>query len=264
MRLRNRPAFFSGSLKWAPLLFCLVAVEYYFGNIITDQSFRLSRQVSHIKNSVSDYFRDFRSIEKENSLLRDTNIGLAKNLAEFKYFRSRYDTLFEENRHLKKLLALKTTDSRPVFTRPIRVFNQAHNHSVRAERPEEFVQSGMIVLNEDGIVVGRVASISPSSILIYFLNDKRSALPVVVSEKNINAVAIGNGRDIDLVHIPMDSGIKPGDFVRTLQTKNGGVDYQMIGHVDYVQDSPDKSFLIAKVSQVEDLRSLQWLILLPN
>lgn len=264
MRLRNKPAFFSGSFKWIFLLCCLIAIEYYFSNIITDQSFRMIRQVSHIKSSVFDYFRDLRSMERENSMLRDTNIGLVKNLAEFKYFRSRYDTLSEENRHLKKLLALKTIDSHPVFTRPIRIFNQKHNHSVRAERPEEIVQVGMIVLNEDGIVVGRVASISPSSILIYFLNDKRSALPVVVSEKNINAVAIGNGRDVDLMHIPMDSGIKPGDFVRTLQTKNGGVDYQMIGHVEHVQDSPDKSFLIAKVSQVEDLRSLQWLILLPN
>lgn len=264
MRKKNRLNWLSGFYKATIFLIIFILIEFYSGYFLTDGVFKIRGKILETSNGVSDYFRDFRYLERENSLLRDSSIQMAKDLAEYKYFRSRYETLFEENVHLKKLLKIRTSIKKPIFTRPLRVFNQVHNRSVRAEKPEQTVQIGMLVLNEDGIVIGRVSSLSTHSFLLYLLNDKRSALPVVVSDKNINAVAIGNGHDIDLMHIPMDSGIKQGDVVRTLQTKSGGVDYQMIGRVAHVQSSPDKSFLIAKVSQVDNFRSLQWLILLPN
>lgn len=221
MRARKRAERGLTFLKFFLCLLGVVLFDYYASQPITDRLFLLRGKAMTTSQRISDYFRDFKTIEKENHFLRDANIKLVQQMAEYQYFRAHYEATLEENRQIKKLLGLKETLQTPLFTRPIRVYSEPNNHSVRANLPSAPIQIGMAVLNEDGLMVGRVASLTQSTLLVHFLNDKRSALPVSVSDRHINAIAIGNGLDIDLMHLPLDSGIQAGDVVKTPSSATG-------------------------------------------
>ncbi len=240
---------------------CLL-IEYSTKGFLTDKALLLRQHVIQTNAYISDRLRYNEQVLSDNQRLKKEIMSTRQAFARLKFERSEHDFLRDENKHLRRLLGIKNVLNSPKFTRPIRVYNQAGNRSMRAVRPSGHVQVGMLALNEDGVVIGRVASLSQNSLHILLLNDKKSALPVVVSNKHVNAVAVGNGQGIDLVHLPIDSDVKAGDVVRTLQTHEDRVDYQTIGTVDSVQNSPDRTFLIAKLSQADILKSLQWLILI--
>ena len=190
------------------LLFILVIscllIEYSTKGFLTDRALLLRQYVIQTNEFVSDRLRYNEQVLLDNQRLKRDIMSTKQAYARLKFERSEHAFLQDENRHLRRLLGIKNVLNSPKFTRPIRVYNQIGNRSMRAVRPSGHVQVGMLALNEDGVVIGRVASFSQNSLHILLLNDKKSALPVVVSNKHVNAVAVGNGQGIDLVHLPID------------------------------------------------------------
>jgi cell shape-determining protein MreC len=236
--------------------------EYYSKGFFRDRLMAVQSSLQQSVSSVTDYFGDRALLINRARHLRARNLDLRQSLAQSRFQLSQQQSWASENQHLKRMLGIKSMVRDPLFTQPIRVIQSQSDRSIYAKRPPGKVAVGMLVMNEDGVVIGRVASVLPASLRILLLNDKKSALSVVVSDQYVNAVAIGNGQGVDLMHMPIDSAVKAGDVVRTVQVYDDGVNYQTLGTVDSVQNSPDRTFLIAKLSQTHVLTSYQWLILI--
>lgn len=238
------------------------SVEYSTGGLILDRLIVAKQSISSVVEHAYRLSVNKLQLLRKIQYLQDNHSILHKQVADLRFDVSQHQAVIAENKHLRRLLGIKSIVRHPIFTQPIRISRSLSDHSVIAKRTHGDVKTGMLALNEDGIVIGRVASVAQSTLRILMLNDTKSALPVVVSDQYVNAVAVGNGHGVDLLHMPIDSAIKSGDIVRTVQTFTDGVNYQTLGQVASVQASPDRTFLIAKLSQSTMLTSLQWLILI--
>ena len=263
MRSRYSSHFVNLPTFWI-LLFMLsvLATDYGTGGYIHDRLMHFQQAIYQFVDHAHRALLHKKQLLAKIQHLEDRSDTAHKQVAQLRYDISQHQTIISENKHLRRMLGIKAIVRHPLFTQPIRISRSLSDHSVIAKRPQGAVSAGMLALNEEGIVIGRVASVTQSTLRILMLNDMKSALPVVVSDQYVNAVAVGNGQGVDLLHMPIDSAIKSGDVVRTVQTFPDGVNYQTLGQVASVQASPDRTFLIAKLSQSTMLTSLQWLILI--
>ena len=188
--------------------------EYYSKGFFRDRLMAVQSSLQQSLSSVTDYFGDRALLINRARHLRARNLDLRQSLAQSRFQLSQQQSWASENQHLKRMLGIKSMVRDPLFTQPIRVIQSQSDRSIYAKRPPGKVNVGMLVMNEDGVVIGRVASVLPASLRILLLNDKKSALSVVVSDQYVNAVAIGNGQGVDLMHMPIDSAVKAGDVVR--------------------------------------------------
>ena len=263
MRGRYTSNYFHLPALW--LLILVIAafiIEYKTGGFFLDRLLSVQRSIVHVLDRSVLFVADKQKLYHRITKLEDENMQLSRQAANLRHQVALYQPTMSENVHLRRMLGIKSIVHRPLFTQPIRIFRSQSDQSVVAKRPQGDVKIGMLALNEDGIVIGRVASVSKHTLRILMLNDMKSALSVVVSDQYVNAVAVGNGSTVDLLHIPIDAVVKAGDIVRTVQTFQDGVNYQTLGRVASVQPSPDRTFMIAKLTQSSVLTSLQWLILI--
>ena len=124
------------------------------------------------------------------------------------------------------------------------------------------VKTGMYAINNQGRVIGRVNAAASQAARILLHNDKRSAIPVVIGNQRVGAIAVGIGSGTKLIHIPIDSNIRAGDDVKVQYAGQDGLKYYTMGTVDRIQTTPDKTFLIAKLAQENLIKDSEWLVLI--
>ena len=174
----------------------------------------------------------------------------------------RLASLKQENEQLKALIGHAHPDQEKIIARLQRFYNHPSARLLYVKTPEHRAKVGMLVLNSQGTLIGRVRSTTGHTAQVLLANDKRSAIPVVVGEENSSAVAVGVGAEIELIHIPIDARVRAGDQVRVPLTTTEGLNYHAFGEVESVQATPDKTFLIAKIKHRNALKDIEWLVLI--
>lgn len=260
---RQKSAINNSYLKLIFAIILLIAsLELIFFGFFSDLAVNYHQRTLASFTHISHYLRERSLLDHEFVTLNDTNQQLSRQIAELKFLDLKNQILESENQNLKQLLKISQSVSQPVIARILNHTHNVNDQSLYAAKPSADVFPGMLAVNESGIAIARVASVTQNSIRLLLLNDKRSAVPVIVSGKQINAVAVGNGSNIDLLHIPIDSGIRPGDTVQVVSNQPDRSFYYTIGIVESVQNSPDKTFLLAKLSQHHVTQGLQWIMLI--
>lgn len=244
------------------IILFVVVVELVFFGFFSDLATGYHQRTLASFTQISHYFRERASLDREFATLQDANQKLSRQIGELKFLDLKNQKLESENQHLKRLLSISKSVKQPIITRVLVGYKKINDQSLYAAKPRAEVYPGMLAVNESGIVIARVVSVTKNAIRLLLLNDKRSAVPIIVSEKQINAVAVGNGSNIDLLHIPIDSGIRPGDTVQAVSDQSDPAFHYAIGTVESVQNSPDKTFLLAKLSQPNITQGLQWIMLI--
>jgi cell shape-determining protein MreC len=250
----------SGYLLVPLSIFVLVLLWFLRGHVIDFSVSCRSRALAFYHNS-RHYFYRLDTLVHENTHLQALINDQQIELVRLNHIAVRNNHLLNEIKDLKKVLAVKDESYQPVVVSVLHAWDQYTSRALRVVSHSQTMHQGMLALDVDGHVIGRVSEVSKESAVVRLLHDKKSALPVIVGSGKVAAVAMGNGTDIDLLHLPIDSGVVAGDTVYASAQAGHLARAYEIGQVHSVQDSPDQSFLIARVLPRESLRMNAWLVL---
>ena len=244
-----------------PLCILMLTLVWFFRASLVDFSVLCRSQALIFYDKSKHYFYRLDTLVHENSHLQMLINEQQIELTRLSHIALRNDQLADEIKDLKKILRVKDKSHEPVVVSVQHAWDQFTHRALRVGFDGNVVHKGMLALDVDGHVIGRVSEVSRHSAVVRLLHDKMSALPVVVGARKVQAVAMGNGTDIDLLHLPIDSGITAGDMVYASSHAGHVARVYQIGEVHSVQDSPDQSFLIARVRPRASLRMNAWLVL---
>ncbi|KXK04548.1 MAG: rod shape-determining protein MreC [Ignavibacteriaceae bacterium] len=154
-------------------------------------------------------------LESENKFLREKNIRLANELAEFKEAKL-------ENIRLTKLLKLSQIPELDFIS--ARIINKSMTHSrnsITLDRGKnEGIEIGMPIVTDDGLV-GRVVSVSNNYSLGQILYNKSLKVSVKNQRSRVDGILEYDGSEKIMVsHVPKSSDVKQGDLFITSMYSN--------------------------------------------
>lgn len=252
----------SFAYSFLPFAVLLVVCSWFFRSDLVDLSFYCQEKSSAMYQSARHYFYRLDTLAHENTQLQSLVNEQQIQLVKLSHAALRYDQLMDEILTLKKTLGVKEKATEATVVSVVHAWDKVSQRALRVKTHGQTLSHGMLALDTNGKVIGRVSESSERSAVIRLLQDQRSAMPVFVGPGKVHAVAMGNGVDIDLHHLPIDSGIVAGDVVYAAPKPGKAGSLFSVGLVHSVQDSPDQSFLIARVIPAADVRLHTWLVLL--
>ncbi|BAL22480.1 rod shape-determining protein MreC [Azoarcus sp. KH32C] len=156
------------------------------------------------------YFATLVDVQKENAMLRQSQVEAAQRLL-------RFDQIEEENRHLRAMLDMsQALGSRSVAAEILYDAPDPFSRKVILNRgSQQGIEAGMAVVNEQGMI-GQVSRVYPVQAEVTLLTDKDQAVPVVVSRNGLRGVLTGAGQGrLELRFTLSGADIKPGDRLVT-------------------------------------------------
>lgn len=157
-----------------------------------------------------NYFADLARLQRENTELRQRQLGQANLLLRQAY-------LDDENRRLRALLDMQDRIDAPAraadilytardpFARRI-IIDHGLTHGV---------ETGQAVIDDVG-VVGQVTRVFPMTSEVTLLTDKNQAIPVQVARNGLRAVLAGAGSGkMELKYLPANAEVQVGDTLVT-------------------------------------------------
>ncbi|MGH8581717.1 MAG: rod shape-determining protein MreC [Gammaproteobacteria bacterium] len=146
---------------------------------------------------------------EDNQDLREQNLML-------KSHSQRFAALEAENMRLRELLesSMRVGD-RVAVADVVRVDLEAPMSRVVLDKgSQEGVYRGQPVIDAEGIM-GQVIHVNPVSCSALLITDSSHALAVQLNRSGLRAIAAGRGagNDLELLHVPINADIKPGDLI---------------------------------------------------
>lgn len=158
---------------------------------------------------MSESFLTRKMLLEENQRLRKEHLLLSSKL-------QRYSVLEEENNRLRELLeSSMRLSERVLVAELVEVELEPFRQQVIINKGQrDGVYDGQPVVDASGIM-GQVIHVGPFSSTVLLITDPDHALPVQVNRNGLRAIAVGTGRDDQLLleHLPTNSDIKQGDLV---------------------------------------------------
>lgn len=156
------------------------------------------------------YFATLVDVQKENAMLRQSQVEAAQRLL-------RFDQIEEENRHLRSMLDMsQALGSRSVAAEILYDAPDPFSRKVILNRgSQQGIEAGMAVVNEQGMI-GQVSRVYPVQAEVTLLTDKDQSVPVVVSRNGLRGVLTGAGQGrLELRFTLSGADIKAGDRLVT-------------------------------------------------
>ena len=164
----------------------------------------------HALGSVTEYVDSYITVRDENIKLKEENKRLL-------YWINRSEQLAYENKKLKTELNFVDSFSEKYWTAYIVADNGGvFSRSVLVRLGAKDGMKKGYVAQHNGGLVGRVASVGSTTSQILLLTDYASRVPVVVGEKRILGVVVGdNDPLLKLTALPDGVEVQLGDYVST-------------------------------------------------
>ncbi|MBN8531374.1 MAG: rod shape-determining protein MreC [Alphaproteobacteria bacterium] len=175
----------------------------------------IARPADAVKEMVGG-MREIGSLYEENAKLRQANASL-------KQWQHVAMSLESENKALRQLMRFVPSNALGYATgRIVGDTTGTYARSVLVGAGSaKGVAKGQAVMNEQGLI-GRVMETGANSARVLLVTDINSRLPVMGQDGRVKVIAAGtNGDTLDLMYLPPDAGIKPGEKIIT--TGDGGV-----------------------------------------
>lgn len=152
------------------------------------------------------------------STVMEENQALRTQIMFVKAQLQKLSALEVENIRLRKLLdASMRLSDRAVAAELISMDMDPLSHKVLINKGERHnVHVGQPVLDADG-VFGQIISVTPFNSTVLLISDPNHALPVQINRSGLRGLLSGTGiaSNLQLLHIPNNADIKPGDLLVT-------------------------------------------------
>lgn len=194
----------------------------------------------------------WRSLRRDNELLRAENDILARKLEESK-------ALVVENDRLKELLAFRKTV--PYATIPAQVIGRDptnwSNSIIIDKGSASGIKADRAVLAPKGLV-GRVLELGRHSAKILLITDPNSKVGVVVRRNGQGGIIIGRPDGMcKMIYIALDSDVQPGDIVVTAGFGAIFPKGVLVGDIVKVDREPGRLYKYALVRPAQPMSKLE-------
>ena len=155
--------------------------------------------------------------------LRAENVRLQGENELLKRWRRRAEILESENRQLRSITGVVTSENRtPVTARAVTAPGGGFAHTVLVAHGRDIgIQRGNPVVTADGLV-GMVVNVGKSYSRVLLISDFNSRIPVILASSSWPALTVGkNGGLLDLQFLPNEAEPVVGDLVLT--SGHGGI-----------------------------------------
>lgn len=194
-------------------------------------------------------FETRESLQEENAALKSQHLLQEARLQKMA-------ALETENMRLRELLDSSPTVAERVlvaellqvdldpFSQQI-VINKGSRHGVEAGQP---------LVDASG-VVGQVVHVAPYTSTAMLITDASHALPVWINRSGLRAIAVGTGSPgkLELLHLPVNADVEPGDLLVTSGLGGGFPAGYPVGIVEKVDRNPAESFATVSARPVAKL-----------
>tara|TARA_B100001989_G_C24545271_1_gene470309 strand:- start:1966 stop:2754 length:789 start_codon:yes stop_codon:yes gene_type:complete len=262
MRQYQNEVFPAHYVVYLVLIIGCCSFEYLSGGLVHNGMQALRKQVISRFDHVHKHYSSKAFQAKLLAALEASNNDLSLENHRLRQYIMDLESLKQENKQLKASIGHAHPDQHNIIARLERVYNYPSARLLYVRTPDHKAKPGMLVINNRGMLIGRVRAVTGQTAQVLLAQDKRSAIPVVVGKSKSSAIAVGVGAEIELIHIPIDAQVRKGDQVKVPSTTKEGLKYYAFGEVESVQATPDKTFLIAKIKHRDTLKDIEWLVLI--
>ncbi|MBE6449661.1 MAG: rod shape-determining protein MreC [Alphaproteobacteria bacterium] len=206
------------------LYICLAAVLILLGTSKHPLISKVRVEIADISSSLVNliykplegigYFMEYLS---EYIAVRDENVILKAENKKLLYWKHRSEVLSHENKLLKKEMNFLTDDHERYWTGYIAADNGGvFSRSVLLRLGEKHgMKRGFVIQYNEGLL-GRIEAVGTSTSQVLLLTDYASRVPVLVGNKKILGVVVGdNAPLLKLIALPEDAEVFVGDYITT-------------------------------------------------
>ncbi|MEH6651466.1 MAG: rod shape-determining protein MreC [Motiliproteus sp.] len=239
-------------LMWSPM-------AYYRGYLtlaVTPLRWMMdmpSRALTNLDQSLTER----EQLLQDNDKLRSDLLLLARKL-------QRYETLEDENVHLRSLLnGAKKLDHKVLLAELIGVSADPFSRQIVINKGlNDQVYLGQPVLDEGG-VMGQVVEVGPYNSRVLLITDVQHAIPVQVNRSGFRALLLGRGSEQEMLldSVPDTADIQVGDL---LLSSGLGARFPAgypVAIVTEVIHDPGQPFAIIRTQSTAELDSSRYLLL---
>jgi rod shape-determining protein MreC len=198
--------------------------------------------------------------------LREKNIELEEENAELRAKYSENINIKVENDALRKLLGLDLRKEHDLLTvKVIGFFNDTWQSEIILNAgSSDGVQEGMGVMGSRGLV-GVITSAGNNSSRAMLINDPRSSLGArILSSRKLGLIEGSQEGVTYFKYISSEEEVYKGDILVTSEYGLYLPPDLLIGRVSSVMNKPENPYLGITVEPFEDLRSLEYLVVIKN
>lgn len=164
---------------------------------------------SRLLDWTGDSMASQHSIREENARLHDENLQLQARQLKLL-------SLQQENSRLRELLRASSRVGEDILIAEVlRVDQDYYKQQIMINRGKaQHVYLGQPVIDAKGIM-GQVIEVYQYTSRIILISDPNHAMPVQINRNDVRAIAQGKGNpnELDLLHIPNNTDLEPGDLL---------------------------------------------------
>ncbi len=213
---------------------------------------------------IGQSWSSFFSSSEEKVDLQNNNNDLQKQVNDLLAEKAYWQTIEKENERLKNYLQFfEDNDYEKVMTRLVSSDNLfSHNNSktnIYLNKGEsDGVEKGMAIINEEGILVGKILSVKENSAqaCLSINEDCKFAAGFNNKDETLGVVKGNLGLTISMNLIPQDQNIKSGDLVVSSGLQNNIPSGLIIGRVSSVIKESNDIWQEATIEPLYDLKEL--------
>jgi len=202
-------------------------------------------------SGITDSLRSRSSLISENELLQNQIESLAVYEAEL-------ETLRAENENLKLQLGYISEQSWQHTTAHVTTRSVGPTESLITidQGEEQGIVIGNPVIAADGILIGKISSVSNNTSVVQLLNDRSSktASTILNSSRTLGLVEGTGGTLLDFRYIPQNVELAENDLVVTSGLENGVPSGLVIGMINNIETDPNEPFQTAVIEPIIDYR----------
>jgi len=215
----------------------------------------VTRPVADFINNVTDISR----LSDENQALREENEELVAEIARLR----------ESERELQQLegfLNLRGVHEGDELLKA-EVFATEPSNTKEAvaidKGSDDGLSEDMLVLSEQGSVIGTVARVLADSAWVTLLTDQSSAVSAYVQDSRVQGVVVGSPEGtLTMEFVDETADVKEGDLVLTSGASGLHPSGELIGEVVDVQQAPQDLFKSVRVEPLADFSRLESVFIL--
>jgi rod shape-determining protein MreC len=218
---------------------------------------RASRPIADVVNNITDIDR----LRDENQALREENERLLQQIARLREVET-------ENQQLRGLLELREERPGDTFL-PATVFARDPNSLTQAIAIDrgraDGVQEGMVVLTEQGSLVGTVTRALSDVAWVTLITDPTSAVSAVIQGSRAQGVVVGAADGtLTMEFVERTADVKEGDLVLTSGVGGRHPRGEVIGEVVDVDEAAQELFQAVRVQPLADFSRLERVVVLTS
>ncbi|MCI0479031.1 rod shape-determining protein MreC [Candidatus Uhrbacteria bacterium] len=262
MRTRTRVIVFAGAAILAVAVFRVAGILHPFEGAARTVTLPVARVFAAIGAGARDVLR----MTPEAKDLEERNTELEARLAAIAVDYVRLRALEEENRSLRALSGfLDRSGYDAVSSRIIARSADPRDASILIDRgSRDGVETGMAVVADDGVFVGKVTSLKERVATVTLVSDERSRVAAAAPGRDrLFGLVEGTGnRTARLTLVPQQEPLSSDDIIVTAGTEEKIPPNLAIGLVNHVEGKPTDPFKSASIEPLANVDALDLVIVL--